>query len=163
MTPEMLERARENAKKGGFGNVEFRLGEIEAMPVPDGVADIVISNCVLNLSGDRPRVLAEVMRVLKPGGRVMMSDLLSDRAVPDFIAASKESLVGCLPVPVAEYEADLDAAGFVEVSVEPGRRYPSEHILADPRVQAVMQREPWREGEVRDFVESIHGGVIAAV
>lgn len=163
MTPEMVERARANAAKGGFANVEFRLGEIEALPVPDASVDVVISNCVLNLSGDRPRVLAEMMRVLKPGGRVMISDLVSVREVPDFIAASKESLVGCLPVRVAEYEADLVAAGFVEVSVAPGRPYPAKHILGDPRVQAVIQREPWRKGEVRDFVESIHGGAIAAV
>ncbi len=163
MTPEMLERARANAAKGGFTNVEFRLGEIEALPVADGVVDVIISNCVLNLSADRPRVLAEAMRVLKPGGRLMISDLLSDRSVPDFIAASKESLVGCLPVQVAEYEADLVAAGFVEVAVEFGRPYPGEHIVGDPRVQAVIKREPWREGEVRDFVESIHGGAIAAV
>ncbi|MDE2974783.1 MAG: arsenite methyltransferase [Gemmatimonadota bacterium] len=163
MTPEMVERARANAREGGYGNVEFRLGEIEALPVGDGVADVVISNCVLNLSADRPRVLAEAMRVLRPGGRVTISDLVSESAVPDFVAASKESLVGCLPVQVAEYEADLAAAGFVEVSVETGRRYPSEHILADPRVREVVQREPWREGEVRDFVESIHGGVIEAV
>ena len=162
MTPEMLERARANAAKGGFTNVEFRLGEIEALPVRDAAVDVIISNCVLNLSADRPRVLAEAMRVLKPGGRLMISDLLSDRAVPDFIAASKESLVGCLPVQVAEYEADLVAAGFVEVGVEFGRPYPAEHILGDPRVKAVIEREPWREGEVRDFVESIHGGAIAA-
>lgn len=162
MTPEMVERARANAREGGYGNVEFRLGEIEALPVGDGVVDVVISNCVLNLSADRPRVLAEAMRVLRPGGRVTISDLVADRAVPDFVAASRESLVGCLPVQAAEYEADLAAAGFVEVSVEPGRRYPSEHILADPRVREVVQREPWREGEVRDFVESIHGGTIAA-
>ena len=163
MTPEMVERARANAARGGYANVEFRLGEIEALPVRDASVDAVISNCVLNLSGNRPRVLAEVMRVLKPGGRFMISDLVSERPVPDFIAASRESLVGCLPVQVAEYEADLAAAGFVEVVVEPGRRYPSQHILADPRVQAVIGREPWREGEVRDFVESIHGGTIAAV
>lgn len=163
MTPEMLERARANAAKGGFTNVEFRLGEIEALPVRDAAVDVIISNCVLNLSADRPRVLAEALRVLKPGGRLMISDLLSDRSVPDFIAASKESLVGCLPVQVAEYEADLVAAGFVEVAVEFGRPYPAEHILGDPRVQAVIEREPWREGEVRDFVESIHGGGIAAV
>ena len=97
MTPEMLERARGNAQSGGFANVEFRLGEIEALPVADATVDAVISNCVLNLSGDRPRVLAEVMRVLKPGGRVMISDLVSDHPVPDFVAASKDSLVGCLP------------------------------------------------------------------
>ncbi|MDE2874195.1 MAG: arsenite methyltransferase [Gemmatimonadota bacterium] len=163
MTPEMVERARANAVKGGFTNVEFRLGEIEALPVRDGSVDVVISNCVLNLSADRPRVLAEVMRVLRPGGRFMISDLVSVQAVPDFIAASKESLVGCLPVQVAEYEADLAAAGFAEVTVEPRQRYPSEHIPGDPRVRQVIEREPWREGEVRDFVESIHGGAIAAV
>ncbi len=163
MTPEMLERARHNARKGGYGNVEFRLGEIEALPVPDGVVDIVISNCVLNLSANRPRVLAEVMRVLKPGGRVMISDLVSEQEVPDFVAASPDSLVGCLPVTVREYEADLAAAGFSGVRVELRRRYPGGHILADPRVQAVIRRDPDREAEVRAFVESIHGGTIAAV
>ena len=162
MTPEMLERARENARKGGYGNVEFRLGEIEALPVPDASVDVVISNCVLNLSGDRPRVLAEVRRVLKPGGRAMISDLVSDRPVPDFVAASKESLVACLPVPVREYEEDLAAAGLAEISVEPRQRYPAD-ILGDPQVQAVIRRDPAREQEVRDFVESIHGGTIRAV
>ena len=163
MTPEMVARARANAATGDYANVEFRLGEIEALPVRDASVDVVISNCVLNLSADRPRVLAEVMRVLRPGGRFMISDLVSVQAVPGFIAASKESLVGCLPVQVAEYEADLVAAGFAEVIVEPRQRYPSEHILGDPRVRSVIEREPWREGEVRDFVESILGGTIAAV
>ena len=163
MTPEMLERARGNAHKGGFANVEFRLGEIEALPIADATVDAVISNCVLNLSGDRPRVLAEVMRVLKPGGRIMISDLVSDRAVPDFVAESKDSLVGCLPVLVSEYRADLARAGFTEVGVEPRQRYPSEHILADPRVQAVIRRDPSCEAEVRAFVDSIHGGTIRAV
>ena len=163
MTPEMLERARGNAHKGGFANVEFRLGEIEALPIADATVDAVISNCVLNLSGDRPRVLAEVMRVLKPGGRIMISDLVSDHPVPDFIAASKDSLVGCLPVLVSEYEADLADAGFGEVHIGQGRPYGAEHIFADPRVQAVIRDDPSREAPVRAFVESIHGGVISAV
>lgn len=162
MTPEMLERARDNARKGGFTNVEFRLGEIEALPVADSTVDVVISNCVLNLSGERPRVLAEALRVLKPGGRIMISDLVSQRPVPDFVAASKESLVGCLPVLVREYEEDLAAAGFAEVSVVPRQRYPA-NVLADPQVQAVIRRDPAREREVRDFVASIHGGTIEAV
>ena len=162
MTPEMLERARANAQKGGFANVEFRLGEIEALPISDGTVDAVISNCVLNLSADRPRVLAEVMRVLKPGGRVMVSDLVSVRPVPGFVAASKDSLVGCLPVLVQEYEADLAGAGFAEITVERGRPYPAEHILGDPQVQAVVAGDPRQEAEVRAFVESIHGGVISA-
>ncbi len=162
MTAEMVERARANAVAGGFANVEFRLGEIEALPVGDGVADVVISNCVLNLSGDRPRVLAEAMRALKPGGRVMISDLVSDLAMPDFIANSKESLVGCLPVAIAEYEADLSAAGFTAIHVEKQRRYPSQHILTDPQVQAVLRRHPARKTAVHNFVESIHGGLIQA-
>ena len=162
MTPEMVERARANALKGGFANVEFRLGEIEALPVADGIADIVISNCVLNLSADRPRVLAEALRALKPGGRVMISDLVSDHPVPDFVATSKDSLVGCLPVRIAEYEADLAAAGFIDISVERRQRYPAGHVLADPQVQAVIRREPVREAEVRAFVASICSGTIRA-
>ena len=162
MTPQMLERARDNARRGGFTNVEFRLGEIEALPVADNTVDVVISNCVLNLSGERPRVLAEALRVLRPGGRIMISDLVSERPVPDFVAASKESLVGCLPVLVREYEEDLAAAGFAEVSVVPRQRYPA-NVLADPQVQAVIRRDPAREREVRDFVASIHGGTIEAV
>ncbi len=163
MTPEMVERARANALEIGVANVEFRLGEIEALPVADSSVDVVISNCVLNLSGDRPRVLAEVRRVLKPGGRVMISDLVSDRPMPDFIANSRHSLVGCLPVQTAEYEADLAAAGFTEIGVKKRQRYPSDHILADPQVREVIRRDPAREPEVRDFAQSIHGGAIQAV
>ena len=163
MTPEMVERARANTLKGGFTNVEFRLGEIENLPVGDASVDAVISNCVLNLSGDRPRVLREVMRALKPGGRVMISDLISDQPVPDFVANSKESLVGCLPVQIAEYQANLTGAGFTNISVDKRQRYPSEHILADPQVQAVIRHDPAREAEVHTFVESIHGGSIQAV
>ncbi len=162
MTPEMVERARANARKGGFANVEFRLGEIEALPVADGIADAVISNCVLNLSSDRRRVLAEAMRALRPGGRVMISDLVSDRPPPDFVQSSRESLVGCLPVRIADYEADLAAAGFTDIMVEKRERYPAEHILADPQVQAVIRRNPPRETELRTFVQSIHGGMIRA-
>ncbi|MCY3612638.1 MAG: arsenite methyltransferase [Gemmatimonadetes bacterium] len=163
MTPEMLEKARANALGGGFANVEFRLGEIEALPVADASVDAIISNCVLNLSADRPRVLAEAIRVLRPGGRVMISDLVSDRPMPDFVANSKESLVGCLPVGIAEYRADLAAAGFTAISVEKRQRYPSEHILSDPRVQEVIRRDPALAAEVHSFVESIHGGTIQAV
>ena len=163
MTPEMVERARANQAKNGADNVEFRLGEIEALPVADGEADVVISNCVLNLSADRPRVLAEARRALKPGGRLMISDLVSEVAAPPFVAASKESLVGCLPVLVSEYERELAEAGFAEIRVEQGRPYPAEHIFGDPQVQAVVRDNPERAAETRAFAESIHGGVIQAV
>ncbi len=163
MTPEMVERARANQAKNGADNVEFRLGEIEALPVADGEADVVISNCVLNLSADRPRVLAEARRALKPGGRLMISDLVSEVEAPAFVAASKESLVGCLPVLLSEYERELAEAGFAEISVEQGRPYPAEHIFGDPQVQAVVRNNPERAAETRAFAESIHGGVIQAV
>jgi len=163
MTPEMVERARANQSRGGFGNVEFRLGEIEALPVRDGVADAVISNCVLNLSADRPRVLAEAHRVLRPGGRLMISDMVSETETPAFVAASKELLVGCLPVPVAEYERDLSRAGVEQIRVEKGSPYPAEPNLADPQVQAVIRSDPARAAETRTFAESIHGGAIQAV
>ncbi len=163
MTPEMVERARANATKGGFANVEFRLGEIEALPLGDDVADVVISNCVLNLSADRPRALAEALRVLKPGGRLMISDLVSERRAPGFVAASKEAMVGCLPVPVSAYEHDLAGAGFAGVQVEMGSPYPAEHIFGDPQVQAVVKDDPAREADARAFAESIHGGTIQAV
>ncbi len=163
MTPEMVERARSNAAKAGAENVEFRLGEIEALPLADGVADAVISNCVLNLSADRPRALAEALRVLKPGGRLMISDLVSDRGAPEFVASAKDAMVGCLPVPLSEYERDLEAVGFAEISVEKGSPYPSEHIFSDPQVQAVVKDDPVRAAEARAFAESVHGGVIQAV
>lgn len=163
MTPEMVERARANAAKDGIDNVEFRLGEIEALPLGDEVADVVISNCVLNLSADRPAVLAEALRVLKPGGRLMISDLVSERATPDFMSSAKEAMVGCLPVPVSLYERDVAGAGFAEVQVEMGNPYPAEHIFGDPQVQAAVKDDPNREADARAFAESIHGGVIQAV
>ena len=162
MTPEMVERARANAAKGGFENVQFRLGEIEALPVADGVVDVVISNCVLNLSADRPQVFAEALRVLRPGGRLMISDLVSTVPMPDFVASAREALVGCLPVQVEEYESGLAAAGFQRVRVEQGNPFPAEHILGDPQVRAVVRDNPGREDELRAFVASIRSGRVWA-
>jgi arsenite methyltransferase len=96
MTPEMLERARENARKSGLANVEFRLGEIENLPVADATVDVVISNCVINLSPDKERVFREVHRVLKPGGRMMVSDIVLERELPEEIARSVAAYTGCI-------------------------------------------------------------------
>lgn len=121
MTPEMLRKARANiagyAAQTGFSNVEFRLGEIENLPVADASVDVVISNCVLNLSPDKPRVWREIARVLRPGGRVAVSDLALLRPLPEAVRADLEALVGCVAgaVLVDEVRAQAVAAGFRQV------------------------------------------------
>lgn len=119
MTPEMIEKARENAKKGGYENVEFILGEIENLPVADNYVDVVISNCVINLSRDKSRVFAEAYRVLKPGGRLMISDIVLLKELPDFIKNSIEAYIGCLSGAIMknEYIKIIKEAGFEDVRI----------------------------------------------
>ena len=119
MTPEMLDKARENAKKGGYDNVEFRLGEIENLPVADNTADIIISNCVINLSPDKRRVFQEAFRVLKPGGRLMVSDIVLLKELPAALKESIDAYVGCVAGAVMkdDYIDAIDKAGFQEVRI----------------------------------------------
>ena len=120
MTDEMLELARRNASEAGVANARFLRGEMEAIPLGDDSVDVVISNCVVNLSPDKPRVLREAFRVLRPGGRVGISDIVAeDRLAPDE-RAERGSYVGCIAGALAkgEYERELGAAGFADVSVE---------------------------------------------
>jgi len=119
MTPEMLQRARENARKGGYENVEFRQGDIENLPVDDASVDAIISNCVINLAPDKPAVFREAFRVLKPGGRLMVSDIVLLRELPDFIRKSLEAYVSCVAGAVmkGEYLDAIRAAGFQDVRV----------------------------------------------
>ncbi len=118
MTPEMVTRARGNARQGGYTNVDFRLGEIESLPVADATVDVIISNCVLNLSPERDRVLAEARRVLKPGGRLVISDLVSDEPVPAPLREETEAVTACLPVEREAYLNQLRDAGFEDVRIE---------------------------------------------
>lgn len=117
MTPEMIKRARENAEKGCFRNVEFRLGEIENLPLDDGTVDCVISNCVINLSVDKDRTFAEAYRVLKPGGRLMVSDIVLTKELPKEIAENAEAYTACISgaILLDEYIASIDRAGFKEI------------------------------------------------
>lgn len=160
MTPDMVERARRAAEAGGYDNVEFRLGEIEALPVPDNSVDAVISNCVLNLSPARDRVFAEVMRVLKPGGRVMISDLVSIHPTPQFLLESTDALVGCLPVQEDEYLGQLRAAGLGSVEIVDEKAYPTDLLTADPAVQEFLAAHPGEEKVILDFIASIRSGMI---
>src|SRR5262249_10850330 len=125
MTDEMLALARENQRKAGVGNVEFLRGEIEAIPLPDNSVDVIISNCVINLSGDKDAVLREAFRVLKPGGRFAVSDVVTRGAVPEELRRDILSWVGCIAGALGEddYRAKLASAGFEGVTLEPTRIY----------------------------------------
>lgn len=125
MTDEMLALARENQKKAGVANVEFLKGVIEKVPLPDNSVDVIISNCVINLSGDKDRVLAEAFRVLKPGGRFAVSDVVVRGEVPADIRKSMELWVGCIAGALEEneYREKLRQAGFESIDVEPTRVY----------------------------------------
>jgi SAM-dependent methyltransferase len=125
MTDEMFALARANQKKAGIENVEFLKGAIENIPLPDDTVDVIISNCAINLSGDKDRVLREAFRVLKPGGRLAVSDVVIRGEVPPEIRKSMELWVGCMAgaLQESEYREKLSAAGFQSISVEPTRVY----------------------------------------
>ena len=160
MTPEMVTRARANARKGGYTNVDFRLGEIESLPVGDASIDAIISNCVLNLSPERDRVLAEALRVLKPGGRLVISDLVCDVPVPARLREAAEVVTACLPVERGAYESQLTAAGFVDVRISDGQRYPREALSSTPIGQRIAAEEPGLAASVDSFADSVRGVII---
>ena len=160
MTSEMIEKARENAKKGNYGNVEFRLGEIEKLPVANGSVDLIISNCVINLSPDKGRVFQEAFRILKPGGRIMISDIVLLRELPNSIRGSIEAYVGCVSGAINkdEYLQKIVGAGFQEVRVMGETSFPAEFIVNDPTVKAIIEESglpPERVTEIAGAVVSI--------
>jgi ubiquinone/menaquinone biosynthesis C-methylase UbiE len=124
MTPEMIGRARANAARAGISNVEFHLAAIDKLPLPDASADCIISNCVINLAPDKPAVFREMYRVLKPGGRVAVSDIALKRALPPEIGQDLFAYVGCIAgaIPIAEYERQLREARFAAVQLVDTRR-----------------------------------------
>jgi arsenite methyltransferase len=157
MTPEMVEKARENARKVNSANVEFRLGEIENLPVADSSVDVVISNCVINLSLEKKRVFSETFRALKPGGRLMISDLVLLKELPDVLKNSIEAYVGCLSGALLkeEYIRTIKAAGFQEVKVIDEISFPMEFIANDPTAKEVIQNAKISSEKVRELASSI--------
>ena len=161
MTPEMLSKARTNIAKyqqrSGLSNVEFRLGEIENIPVPDASADVVISNCVINLSPDKDRVWREIARVLRPGGRAAISDLALLKPLPESIAADVEALVGCVAGAqlVDEVRASVAQSGLTDLSMTAKPQYIEAMTSAeDPLYQKIAAALP--EGEsMSDYVVSL--------
>jgi len=161
MTPEMIEKARENARKADYKNVEFRLGEIENLPAADNSVDIVISNCVINLSLDKKRVFEEAFRVLKPGGRLMVSDIVLLKELPDFLKESVEAYVGCLAGAMIEedYLETIKSAGFEDVKIVDKMSFPAEYMANDPIAKAIIENfkiPPKKAKEaVKEFLSSV--------
>lgn len=143
MTPEMIDKARENAKKGNYENVEFRLGEIENLPAADNSVDVAISNCVINLAPDKGRVFKEAFRVLRPGGRFMISDIVLLKELPDPIKNSVEAYVGCLAGAIMkdEYLAAIRAAGFreTEILAEASLSNVLSDMVDNPEIKAIVE------------------------
>ena len=142
MTPEMLAKARANAEKGGYTNVEFREGEIEKLPVEDNSVDVVISNCVINLSPDKEAVFSEIHRVLKPGGRFFVSDIVLSAHLPDSIKNSAAAYTACVAGALLkeDYLAKIQVAGFNEVRVANETIFPLDALTNDPNVQSLMDK-----------------------
>ncbi len=160
MTAEMIEKARENARKGSYGNVEFRLGEIENLPAADNSVDVVISNCVVNLVPDKRRAFMEAFRVLKPGGRLMISDIVLLKELPDGVKNSIEAYIGCLSGAImrGEYIRAIRAAGFQEVMIIDESHFPVEFMANDPTAQSISESlkiSPEKMKEVASSITSI--------
>jgi SAM-dependent methyltransferase len=161
MTPEMIEKARENARKADYKNVEFRLGEIENLPAADNSVDIVISNCVINLSLDKKRVFKEAFRVLKPGGRLMVSDIVLLKEPPDFLKESIEAYIGCVAGAMLqdEYLETIKSTGFEDVKIVDKISFPAEYMANDPTAKAIIENfkiPPKKAKEaVKEFLSSV--------
>ncbi len=157
MTPEMIEKARENATKGDYQNVEFRFGEIENLPAADNSVDAVISNCVINLAPDKSKVFKEAFRVLKPGGRLMVSDMVLLKELPDFIKNSIEAYIGCLSGAMMrdEYLGAIKAAGFQEVSIVDETSFPIKWLANDPTAKTIIENLEIPAKEIEEVASSV--------
>ncbi|MCX7973687.1 MAG: arsenite methyltransferase [Candidatus Aminicenantes bacterium] len=159
MTPEMVIKARKIAEKEGYRNVDFRLGEIENLPVADNSIDVIISNCVINLSPDKKRVFEEAYRVLKPGGRFVIADLVLLRPLPDLIKNSVEAYVGCLSGAILknEYIDLIKKAGFVDLSIIKESPFPLDLMANDLTAKVIKDKLEISSGRIKleDFVVSL--------
>ncbi len=144
MTPAMLAKARENAKRGGYANVEFREGHIEALPVEDNSVDVIISNCVINLSPDKARVFKEMQRVLKPDGRFFISDLVLLQELPASLKSLPEVYCACIGGASLkkDYLAAMAAAGLSDIRIAKEAHYPAELFVEDKRAQELLKKTP---------------------
>jgi SAM-dependent methyltransferase len=157
MTPDMIDRARNNARKGNFTNVEFRLGEIENLPAADNSVDVIISNCVINLAPDKSRVFKEAFRVIRPGGRFMVSDVVLLKELPDPIKNSIEAYTGCIAGATNkdDYIQTIKNAGFKDVQVLDEKNFPMDVLENDPIGEKVIKKLNMSIEDVKEIGKSI--------
>jgi arsenite methyltransferase len=165
MTPEMLEKARANAKKGKYTNVEFRLGEIENLPVADNSVDVIISNCVINLAPNKKRVFEEAYRVLSSNGRLMVSDIVLLKQLPESVQKNVEAYAGCIAGAEIKdkYLELIRKAGFQEVKVLEEKTYPLEYIISEDTLKEAIRLSSMTEQELRFTAQSVVSLKVSAI
>jgi arsenite methyltransferase len=165
MTPEMLDQARANLSKGNYKNVEFRLGEIENLPVADNMVDVIISNCVINLAADKNRVFREAFRVLKPSGRLMVSDIVLMKELPEFVKSSVAAYIGCVAgaMKKSDYLRAIEEAGFKQVQIVDETVFPADNLTDDETVQKLGETLEIGKEQLRDLASSIASVKVSAV
>jgi len=165
MTPEMVEKAKINARKGNYSNVDFKLGEIEDLPIADNSIDIIISNCVINLSPDKQRVFRETFRVLKQNGRLMVSDLVLRKELPSVIKKSVEAYIGCLSGAVLkeEYLKYIQEAGFSQIKVIDKTLFPIEDMAHDVTEKAIKNNSKLKSDKIKEIASSVISIKVSAI
>jgi arsenite methyltransferase len=165
MTPEMVEKARENARRGGYENIEFRLGEIENLPAADDSADAIISNCVINLSPEKGKVFQEAFRVLKPGGRLMVSDIVLLSELPDSIKKSVAAYIGCVAGASRKdgYLQHIKDAGFQEVTIVDETSFSNNYPVKDPIIDTLVSDAGISSNDLKKLGSSIKSIKVRAI
>ncbi len=165
MTPEMIERGRANARLHNYSNVEFRLGEVENLPVADNTVDVIISNCVINLSPDKGRVFREAFRVLKPGGRMIISDIVLSQPLPASLRESAEFYTACVAGAMLkdEYLQEIKAAGFRKIEILTEFPFPADSIIDNSQAQEAIRQLPISRDELKAAISSIISLTVKAV
>lgn len=164
ITPEMVLQAQKNAEKGKYKNIEFKVGEIENLPVESNSIDLIISNCVINLSNQKDKVFEEAFRVAKPNGRIMISDIILLNDLPAYVKNSVEGHIACLAGAVRK-ESYMDAiskAGFKNISIDKQAPFPIELMLNDPIAEKIVRENNLTEKEIKDIANSIASISISA-
>jgi ubiquinone/menaquinone biosynthesis C-methylase UbiE len=157
ITSEMVDKARANARKGGYENIDFRQGDLENMPVADSYVDVVISNCVINLVPNKRLVFKEAFRVLKPGGRLDISDVVLIRELPDFVKNSTRAYIGCLAGAIMkqEYLQIIANVGFTDISVAAESSFPVQSLLCEGSGSAAVEMPQFSPRQQKEIAESV--------